>query len=173
MRVPFCCALLVLSALGIAVAQDTAFPTGPQYLLTGSPLFARPISTPTYSLNGPPLEVGASTATDGVIAGAENHTVVPPSPDDLPFVDFASIYYGGPPVVVIEVSYPTGESSLPANLPASIQDTGVWQVTTAQALRARGYGVTVAEAAQYDKTQNRHATRVYTNKDIDRLHGGS
>lgn len=174
MRVPFCCVLLVLSALGMAVGQDTNFATGPQYLLTGSPLFARPISTPSYSLSGPPLEIGATTATDSLIAGAGNQTVVPPSPDALPFVDFFSIYYGGPPVTVIEVSFPEGtsESSLPENLPASILDTGVWQITSAQALRTRGYGVTLAEAAQYNKSLTRRAPHVYTNADIDRLHRG-
>ncbi len=172
MRIPFCCTLLVL-ALGVAAGQETNFATGPQYLMIqGSPLFARPISTPSLSLNGPPLEIGASNATADLIAGPENHTVLPPSPDALPSVDLFPIYYGEPPISEIEVSFSPGESSLPASLPASILDTGVWQTTTAQALRARGYGVALAEAAQLGKTQTRRATHVYTNADIDRLRGG-
>ena len=45
-------------------------------------------------------------------------------------------------------------------------------MTTVQALRERGYGITLAEAAAYDKTRTRHATHVYTNADTNRLHGG-
>jgi hypothetical protein len=47
------------------------------------------------------------------------------------------------------------------------------QLTTVQALRARGYGVTFVEAAAYGRAQTRRANRVYTNADIDRLHSGS
>jgi hypothetical protein len=150
--------LLVLSALGTALGQDTNFPSGPQYLMkSGSPLFARPISTPSISLSGPPLEVGASDATGVLVAGAVDQNVLPPSPAALPKIDLFPIYYGGSPASVNP-------------LPASIVDTGVSQVTTAHALRERGYGVTLAEGATYAKAQTRHATRVYTNADIDRLH---
>ena len=171
MRIPSCCMLLVLSALGTALGQDTNFPSGPQYLMnSGSPLFARPISTPSVSLSGPPLEVGASDATGVLVAGAVDQNVLPPSPAALPKIDLFPIYYGGSPASVIEISLPAEPSSNP--LPASIVDTGVSQVTTAHALRARGYGVTLAEGATYAKAQTRHATRVYTNADIDRLHSG-
>lgn len=79
MRVCSCCVLLLLSALGIALGQDTNFSAGPQYLLNyGSPQFARPISTPSMSFTERPLEVGASNATGVLIAGAENQTVLPP-----------------------------------------------------------------------------------------------
>jgi len=176
MRVCFCCLLFVfvLALLGAGFGQDTNFSTGPRYLMNhGSPLFARPISTPSLSLSAadPPLEVGASNATEGLIAGAGNRDVSVPSPGALPRVDFFYFYYGTPPLSVIEISFP--EASSRRELPASILDTGVWQVTTAQALRERGYGVTLAEAAAYDKAHYRHATHVYTNADIDRLHGGS
>jgi len=46
-------------------------------------------------------------------------------------------------------------------------------VTTAQALRYRGYGITLAEATTQVKARPRHASHVYTNADIDRLNGGS
>jgi hypothetical protein len=46
-------------------------------------------------------------------------------------------------------------------------------MTTAQALRERGYGITVAEAAAFDKARTRHATHTYTNADTDRLRGGN
>jgi hypothetical protein len=172
MRVSCSCMLLVFSALGIASAQDTNFPSGPQYLVTyGSPLFARPISTPSTSFTQSPLEVGASNATGILIAGAETQTVSPPSPDAPPKVDLFPIFYGGPTASVVEISFRSEPSSNP--LPASILDTGVWQITSAQALRERGYGVTLVEATTYGKTQIRHANRVYTNADIERLHSGS
>jgi hypothetical protein len=171
MRIPSCCMLLVLSALGTALGQDTNFPSGPQYLMqSGSPLFARPISTPSISLSGAPLEVGANDATGVLIAGAVDQNVSPPSSAALPKIDLFPVYYGGTPASVIEISLPAEPSSNP--LPASILDTGVSQLTTADALRERGYGVTLAEGATYAKAQTRHATRVYTNADIDRLHSG-
>jgi hypothetical protein len=180
MRVYFGFALIVLSALGAAFAQDlnskdtngkdTNFPAGPQYLMTtGSPLFARPISTPSMALSGPPLEVGASNATGMLSAGARNHAVTPPPYDALPAVDFFYFYYGTPPPSIIEISFSETQSSR-RELPSSILDTGVWQLTTAQALRERGYGVTLPEAAAYGKAHREHANRVYTNADIDRLH---
>jgi hypothetical protein len=168
---------LVLSTLGIGFGQDTKFPAGPQYLMNsdslrnGTPWFARPISTPAMSLTDPPLEVGASNATGVLIAGAENQTVVPPSPDALPKADLFPIFYGESTASIIEISFPS-EPSVNES-PASIFDTGVWQITTAQALRERGYGISLVEGAAYARAQTRRATRVYTNADIDRLHNGS
>ncbi len=171
MRVLLSCILFVLSTLGVAFCQDTNFPSGPQYLMTsGSPVFARSISTPSMTLAGPPLEVGASNATGSLVAGADNQTVLPPRADALPKIDLFPIFYGRPPANVIEISAPSESSS---NLPSGILDTGVWQMTTAQDLRERGYGVTLVEGAAYGKAHTRHANRVYTNADIDRLHSGS
>lgn len=172
MRVSLCCVVLMFSAVGIAFGQDTNFPTGPQYLInSGSPVFARPISTPSISLTSPPLEVGASNATGILIAGADNQTVLPPNTDALPTIDFFPLYYGTPSASVIEISFASEPSD--NRLPANIFDTGVWQITTAQALRERGYGVTLPDAAVYSKAHVHHATRAYTNADIDRLRGGS
>ena len=92
MRVFFCCLLIVLSTIGIALAQDTNFAAGPQYLMNpgASPLLARSISTPSLSLTGPPLEAGASNATEGLIAGADTQTVMP---QPHPAVNLSTIYY--------------------------------------------------------------------------------
>jgi hypothetical protein len=168
MRFSFCCTLLVLSALGMAFGQDTNFATGPQYLAQGSPLFAHSISTPSLSLTGRALEVGASNATESLIAGADDQTTAPQPHSG---VNLFPIYYGAPRASVIEISSPSEPSS--NRIPASILDTGVWQITTAEALRERGYGTTLAEVAAQGKARNRHATHVYTNADVDRLHGGS
>jgi hypothetical protein len=174
MRVSFWCTVLVLALLGAAFSQDTNFASGPQYLMThGSPLFARPISTPSMSLSGPQLELGASSATAGLTAGAENQTVTSRSATDLPFVDFFPIYYGVVPVSVIEISFAKESERSFRELPSSILDTGVWEITTAEALRERGYGVTLAEGAEESKARVRHATHVYTNADIERLHKSS
>jgi hypothetical protein len=173
MRNCFWFCVIVLSAWGVALAQDTNFATGPQYLMNyGSPLFARPISTPSLSLGDPPLAVGASDATGGLTAGAENQTALVPPADALPQVDFFTIYYGDAPVSVVEISFAQASSSR-RELPSSILDTGVWQVTTAEGLRERGFGLTLPEAAAYGKARTRHAGHVYTNADIDRVHTGS
>ena len=176
MRVSSCCMFFLLSTVAVAFGQDTNFPTGPQYLMNsesmrkGSRLFLHPISTPTMSLTDPPLEVGASNATGVLIAGAENQTLVPPSPDALPNTDLFPIFYGEPAASTIEISFPSEPS---ANESPAIFDTGVWQITTAQALRERGYGISLVEGAAYGKSHARPATRLYTNADIDRLHSGS
>jgi hypothetical protein len=171
MRVSILCTALILLTFGLASAQDTDtnFGAGPQYLVSGgSPYFARSIATPSISLAGPALEQGASAATAGLIAGAENQMVVPSQPDVPPAVNLFPIYYGAPARNVIEISFSEASS---IELPESILDTGVSQVTTAEVLRARGYGVTVAQAAANSKANAQHAPRTYTNADVDRLHG--
>jgi hypothetical protein len=173
----FCCTLFVLLTQGLALSQDTNFATGPQYLMNyGSPLLAHSISTPSMSLAGPPPEVGASDATGVLVAGAADQNVESPSPDALPKINLFPIFYGGPPVSEdsqISFSYPAEPSSLPAEIPPSISDNGVSQMTTAQELRERGYGITLAEAAAVGKTQAKPANHIYSNDDITRLHGGN
>jgi hypothetical protein len=168
------CTLLLLLAVGTGFGQDTNFATGPQYLMNyGSPFFAHSISTPSLSWASPALDVGATNATEGLIAGAENQSAS--QPQSLPPVNLFPIYYGGPPASVVEISFgeEPGGASPAERLPESILDTGVWQMTTAEALRERGYGLPFVEAAAYGKAHTGHATRVYTNADIDRLHSGS
>src|SRR5260370_41480889 len=94
MRAPFFCARLVLSTAAFVIGQDTNFASVPQYLMNGSPLFARSISTPSLSLAGPPLDTGASNATEGLTAGADNQTASPRPPAEP---NLFTIYYGGGP----------------------------------------------------------------------------
>ena len=117
------------------------------------------------------LGIGKHAAIDGLVAGAQTQTAPPRLAVALPQVDLFPIFYGGRPTSVIEISF--SESLPPGGLPASIFNTGTWQMTTAQALRERGIGVTVGEAAAYEKARAGHATHVYTNADIDRLHKSS
>jgi|ERR1022692_287863 hypothetical protein len=180
MRISFCCVLcctlIGLSGPGTAFGQDTNFARGPQYLMnpdstnSRSPLLARPISTPSLSFTGPPLEVGASNETEGLVAGADTQTALA-QPQPAP--DLRPVYYGAPPATVIEVNVPENSSEPSREVPASILDVGVWQMTTPQALRERGYGAALAEVAAYRKAHAGHATRIYTNADINRLHGGN
>jgi hypothetical protein len=142
----------------------------------GSPLLAHSISTPSLSLAAPPIEVGASDATGVLNAGAGDQNILPPSPDALPKIDLFPIFYGAPPVAEngqISFSYPVEPTSPPAEIPPSIADNGVSQITTVQALRERGYGLTVAEAAAEAKVRIQHANHTYTNADAARLHGGN
>jgi hypothetical protein len=175
MRIGFRFSLSVISLLVIlsataGFAQESNFPTGPQYLMNyGSPMFARSISTPSMSLSGPPLETGARNSTGDLTAGAQTQTVSVPPSDALPTVDLFSIYYGQAPVSTVEVSF-SGGSYSGGELPESILDTGVGQMTTIDGLRERGYGMTLPEAAAFSKARARHASRVYTNADIERLH---
>jgi hypothetical protein len=182
MRVFFCFAFVATCAAGVALSQDTNFANGPQYLLSSVPdarsassnFFVRSISTPSASLSGPALEVGASNATSDLNAGAEAQTVVAPEAVALPKADWFAIYYGAPAANVIEVSFPPASSTSIAStaIPQSILDIGVGRIIDAQDLRESDYGVTLPEAAAHGKEHVRRATRVYTNADIDRLHGG-
>ena len=172
MRVLFCPLLFVMSALGMALGQDTNFPAGPQYLVSaGSPLFARPISTPTMSLTGSPLEVGASDATGVLIPGAEDQTVLPPQAVSEPATDLFPVYYGqaGARASDVAPQEASTETSSPSILPTNFLDTGVEQTTTVQVLHERGYGVSLPQAVARTKARLRPAPRVYTNADIDRL----
>lgn len=169
------CLLLLLVALGAAAGQDTNFSTGPQYLMNhGSPLFLHTIATPSLSWQNSPLEAGASNATSGLSAGADNYTG-DTLPEPVRPADLFPTYYGVPQVSVIEVSLLGDQAESPnqGRLPASILEAGTWQMTTAQALRERGYGLGLVEAAAYWKTHVRRATRAYGNSDIERLHPSS
>jgi hypothetical protein len=157
--------LVALSSL--AFGQDTNFNKGPQYLLTGSPMLARSIATPAYSLAGPPLETGADNATAGLHAGAENQYEPAPNPDAQPSINLFPIFYGRPAVSVVEVSFSPEAPSKP--IPNSILNAGVEQIGDWATLQERGYGITLAEAASLSK-KTAHATRVYANADLERLH---
>ena len=162
------CLLLLVTAS--AAAQDTSFSAGPQYLLTGSPMLARPLTTPSISLDAPLPPVPQSS-----IPVPESATEVPSpaSSQPQPPPDLFSIYYGPPTASVVELSGAEGTEESLASLPASIVDRGVSGFVDTQALAFRGYGVPLAEAARYAKAHKAPAARVYTNADIRRLHQAS
>ncbi len=156
---------LLFTLMGISAAQDMSFSAGPQYLMTsGDPAFARSIATPTLSLDTPlpPIpslpEVGPVVVDQPYIP---NPVLEQLGPDLFP------IYYGYPmPSVVESVS-----TEPPRELPASLVDPGVTGTTNAQSLRESGYGAPLGDIGAYWKIHRPHAPRVYTNADVERLHG--
>jgi hypothetical protein len=158
----FCFLLFVLA--GISAAQDMNFAVGPQYLMTsGSPMFARPIATPTLSLDAP-------------LPSLPSLPEVGPPVADQPFVpnpeiqgsDLLPIYYGYPMPSVVELT----STQAASEVPQSIINAGVVGMTNVQSLSERGYGVTLGESALFWKSHKLHASRLYTNADVERLHGG-
>jgi hypothetical protein len=167
------CGLLcfVLALAGVGAAQDSNFAVGPQYLMNyGSPMFMRPIATPTLSLSETAAPAAVVTPEASYSSSAGTSVSVPVQPD------LRRVYWGSQdetePAVetggVIEIS----GAAPAANLPASIVNVGVQETVDAQALRLRGYGVTVSEASAFWKVHKPHAVRVFTNRDVERLHGG-
>jgi hypothetical protein len=174
MRILFLpCFLLFL--IGSAFAQDTDFSAGPQYLLTGSPLLARSIATPTLSLDAPLPPVEPASFSIPEAATGVPFTTIPLLENQANLIP---IYYGadnhyGVSTAVVEISFPAGAGETSAELPASIVESGVTELVDAPALRIRGHGVTVAEAAAYWKTHKLPARHNFTNEDIKRLHAAS
>ncbi len=170
------CAALALSAMGLLLsfagsvaAQDTNFATGPQYLATqGSPLFARPISTPSLSLGTQMEEPTEHAAT------AEPHVELPIPPAKTqsgqpPQVDFFAFYYGSPLGENFGQAVPEPElEPVERQSSANIFETGVSQSLDAQAIRRLGYGPSLAEQAAQRKKRD-SAARRYTNEDVERL----
>ena len=184
----FMCLLCLLPLLcGICIAQsqnndqqnDTNFPVGPQYLVTaGSPMFLRPIATPSLNLGTAPAAVEGNTSEPLTGVEAASSSVTQSS-------SLLNIYYGAPAQtssevtgqVAGEVSGGTGEievssAKIPTSLPASIVNVGVTEMLDPHSLGAREYGMDLAEVAAYWKSHQLHASRVYTNVDIARLHHG-
>jgi hypothetical protein len=169
------CTLTALA--GFSAAQDTNFPAGPQYLVTsGSPMFLRPIATPTMSLSTPSVSNSAEP-----VSAPE----IPPPSAGLPTrPDLTRIFWGAPETQdkgreerdkeaydnekTSDIEITSAGSS--HALPPSILDVGVTGMTDAQSLRERGYGVPLGDAASLWKTHKPHASRVYTNADVQRLH---
>jgi len=164
----FACLLVLLT--GFSAAQDTNFSDGPQYLLTGSPLLARPLTTPSISLDAPLPPVRPSSIP---IPESATETPSPASSQLQGPPALFSIYYGAPNASVVELSGAEGGEQSLASLPTSIIDRGVSGIVDAQALLSMGYGVPLAEAARYAKAHKVPAARVYTNADIRRLHQAS
>lgn len=202
--------LLFLILTGVALAQETNFSSGPQYLITtNSPLLLRPISTPSLTLGQ--LPTPGTSFTTGEAAVAQEA----PAPSTITNQTFLSdVYWGDHPATEVEgrrlstPSLPASETSasvtapestpansealpglpvqaretssvieissgaLPANLPASIFDPGVTAMADPQSLRERGYGIPLGDVAAYWKVHKISAARSFTNRDVDRLHGG-
>lgn len=154
---------LLLTIVGISIAQDSTFPVGPQYLITGSQIFARPIATPTLSLNTP-LPSIPDLPQIGPVIGNQPYianSVVDQQPNLFP------IYYGYPMLSVVELV----DTEPPRELPASLVDPGVAGMTSAQSLNESGYGLPLGDSASYWKAHRARAPHVYTNADVERLHG--
>jgi hypothetical protein len=194
MRVASClCLLFFFAAISSAQdtnTQDTNFPAGPQYLMNyGSPLFFHPIETPTLSLVTPPAVTPS--------APAEEHSGEPDTPAFGELQTQAQIdwiYWGvsdhtesGQTSALSNVSRQSKEQGAqgarkpsevelfgpqPSQpLAASILGAAATSVTDARSLRERGYGISLGEYAALVRGHERHATHVYTNADIARLHG--
>jgi hypothetical protein len=162
---------LVLIVAGSAAAQDTNFSTGPQYLaMQGSSLFARPISTPSLSLETQMEEPTEHEAT----AEPPIESAVPPAEaqaDQPPYIDFFTFYYASPIAGNPAQSIP--ESGLDRAVlrqgSESIFESGVSQLLDAQAIWRLGNGATLAEEAARWKGRKTVPARTYTNEDIERL----
>ena len=161
-------AIFILSLVaftGLAAAQDSNFANGPQYLITGLPLLARSIATPSLSLGEAAPASAAAEAESG--AGVQLSTSASTqTPSNL-----YPIYYGQPKTaetVVVEAST-TPSEPLPPRVVGF--DSGVSGFADGPSLRAEGYGVGMADLAQAAKAGKSPSPRLYTNRDIDRLHG--
>ena len=158
---------LLAAFSGFALAQDTNFSSGPQYLITGnSAMFLRPIATPSLSLSTPPSSL-ISPTPEPASAEASSPTMQALTPTASP-ENLSQIYWGSPqtpqPTSEVEIS-----STEPVNpLPPSFFDTGVTGMTNAETLRERGYGIPLGDVAKYWKSHKR-PPRVFTNADVERL----
>jgi hypothetical protein len=164
--------LTLLTLAGVSVAQETNFSSGPQYLITtNSSMFLRPIATPTLSLSAP---LGSMSEPAGEATPEPSSPFAPPFASAPPQPDLTQIFWGTPAtaqpanenVSEIEIT----SAPLPRALPANVFDTGVTGMTSFQSLRERGFGVPLGESAAFWKTHKPHASRLYTNADIQRLH---
>jgi hypothetical protein len=156
---PFFC--LFFALVGFSSAQDTNFPEGPQYLLTGSPLLARSIATPTLSLETP-LPPIPDLPQIGPVIGPQPYI---PNPELPHQADLFPVYYGYAMASVVELT----SAEPPRELPASLVDSGVVVMIDRPSLG--GGGITLGEVAMFWKAHKSHAPRVYTNADVERLHG--
>ena len=170
---------------GVAAAQDTSFPAGPQYLVPpgSDPMFLHSIATPSISLSTNPapntaaefsmpseLTSVASPIPAATIPAADqlNPTSIVPVQPNL-----SEVFWGVPknPLLTPETTSETEVSStpLPHPLPPNFVDTGVTAFVTATSLEHQGYGVPLGEVASYFKSHKPSSVRTFTNADIERL----
>jgi hypothetical protein len=165
------CFFLALAAISFAQNSDTNFPNGPQYLINqSSPFLLQSIATPTLSL----LTPRAITPN----APAEEHSG---EPDTRAFGELQNqsqidqVYWGvnpnGTPAPVPPEYVQNSAEAATAPTYSGIFNAGVTRIATAESLREHGYGASLAQIAAYWKAHKPHATRVYTDADIARVHG--
>lgn len=153
--------ILCFAVVGLVAAQDTNFPVGPQYLITGDSMFLRPIATPSLNLEAPLPPIPELPQVGEPV---ENQPYIP-DPIYRNGPDLYSIYYGYPlPPLVVLVS----AEGTPV-IPPSLTVEGVGGFIDSQSLVQSGDGVPVGEAASYWKAHKQNAARVYTNADIQHL----
>jgi hypothetical protein len=163
---------LLLAALflcGMCLAQDSNFSSGPQYLMNfGSPSFLHSIETPSLSLEPTVTAPATEPRPEEQPVPASIGTGIP---------DLFNIYYGPPPETLPKVASEASEIELSSPsaappLPASFFEVGVIEITTSHSLSELGYGLGVAETAAFWKSHKPSPPHIYTNADIQRLHGG-
>jgi len=185
---------MILALGGAAAAQDTDthFPIGPQYLVTtDSTLFLRPIATPSLSL-------GETATVPGTAAPEQAPSSSVPLSRQIAL---PTVYWGDhgaseilgrrivTPILSLSeapasMSTPPGQAEIPERpsvieitataplrpVPPSLFDTGVTGTTNPVSLRE--FGVSLGDTAAFWKSHGRKAPHVYTNADVERLHGG-
>ncbi len=166
-------ALIFLSGFvldGVSTAQETSFSSGPQYLITGSPMFLQPIATPSLSLSSPP-SASAASETEPVPEPSSPFAGTPPQPN------LTRIFWGEPmseranqgvSETAVEIELTSAAPIRP--LPTSMVDTGVTGMTSVQSLRMWGFDAPLGETAAFWKAHKPPVSRVYTNADVKRLH---
>lgn len=159
-----CLHIIVLAAATMSLAQnrETDFPVGPQYLITTpSTQFLQPIATPSMS---PSQMSGTVSPQTGQAEPVTINVGSVPVPANLP-----AIYWGwtspGQTVIIERVS-----PEVPSGFPPGFVDVGVSAIVTEEWLREQKYEISLAEAARYWRTHIVRARRLYTNRDIERLH---
>lgn len=169
-----CFLLLIGYAAAQDLNQDTNFAAGPQYLLTGSPLLAHSIATPSLSLDAPlpPIEpVGINTPELVTGVPYDTNPQLEHQANLMPIYYGEPNYYGVPEASVVEISVPEGATEQFAALPASIVESGVTQVVDPNVVSLHGgYGVPLGDVAAYWKTHKPPVRRNFTNEDLKRFH---
>jgi hypothetical protein len=176
---------------GVAAAQDTSFPAGPQYLVPpgSDPMFLHSIATPSISLSTNPAP---STAAEFSMPSELTSVASPIPAATIPAADqlnptsivpvqpnLSEVFWGVPknPLLSPEATSSAEATSeievsskpLPHPFPPNFVDTGVTAFVTATSLEHQGYGVSVGEVSSYFKSHKPSSVRTFTNADIERL----
>jgi hypothetical protein len=180
--------------IGISAAQDTNFPTGPQYLATSvtsdSTMFLHPITTPSLSLGESLPPVPGASSEPLSLTPESTPRIAPPSHNlflgDVLWGEHSATEILDPVIATPTLSLSespasatpeTSETPAPASeiqlsstqptrpLPASIVNVGVTG-TAAQSLRAQDYGAPLGDVASYWKTHKPTSPHSFTNADV-------